>query len=192
MTEAEALIYFPDGRVELEDVFSEKLFEIKQFLLSRFPNSKIFQGRIEKLRSFQDAFEVLGGTLMKKNSEGYSFDVTLSSVRKTVTDYTIARNALKMSLLRSEDGESIKQVLDNLIHVTTIYASAWSHHGAAGDEDILIGKEPDPMELMNALKEYETDGYQSFKDLVHLEIENPLVKESKRLSLWLKFEQNDN
>ena len=100
MTEAEALIYFPNGRVELEDVFSEKLFEIKQFLLSRFPNSKIFQGRIEKLRSFQDAFEVLGGTLMKKNSEGYSFDVTLSSVRKTVTDYTIARNALKMSLLR--------------------------------------------------------------------------------------------
>ncbi|MDG2440083.1 MAG: hypothetical protein P8M19_00310, partial [Crocinitomicaceae bacterium] len=93
---------------------------------------------------------------------------------------------------RSEDGESIKQVLDNLIHVTTIYASAWSHHGAVGDEDILIGKEPDPMELMNALEEYETDGYQSFKDLVHLEIENPLVKESKRLSLWLKFEQNDN
>ncbi len=191
MTEQEALIYFPNGRSGLDDEFAKKLFEIKQLLISRFPISKIYRSRIQRIKILQEAYESLGGLTTRTHFDGARIEFKINSIRLVVSEYAKVRNSSKLNLMQAFDVNDIELILIQFISVTIEYAEFWNVMNTR-IEDVLIGKEPDPMEIIEAISEFESNGYQSFEDLVKLDSKNPLVKESKRLSLWLKLEGNGN
>ena len=64
MTLSEAKIYFPIDSDDLEmedvlDLYDERLFEFKQFFLSKAIVKKVFLAKLEKLKKFEEAFSLI-------------------------------------------------------------------------------------------------------------------------------------
>ena len=57
-------------------------------------------------------------------------------------------------------------------------------------DNIKISTVPDPMSILNAVELFNQAGLKYFSEISRNENDNLLLKESIRLSLWLKFEGN--
>jgi len=191
MTEEEAAIYLPllDGQ-SVREAYEEHLFTAKQFFLSRFPISKVFNGRMEKLRRIHEAYLFFGGQSQVFESIFVPFDVKSSSVMATFNAYNLTRNKLKIELNRSLCVLQLEGVLNQMFKITKEYAILWQME-KGNFNNVIIGKEPDPMEILSALHEAGGARDLTFGDLSGLDEENPLKREAKRLSLWLKMENNE-
>ena len=75
--------------------------------------------------------------------------------------------------------------------MTKHYASYWQLPIHEKDAAIMMGKEPDPMTIQEALSELSAIEKITSEYISTLPDENVLKSEAKRLSLWLKFETNE-
>lgn len=187
MTRSEALMYFPEGD-DLEDIYEEKLFEWKNFFVNRFPVRKLFASKLATLDLHKEAYAELGG-----EEESGLFDLPPVSftddLLENFTRYSQHRNLLKARLFAAVSFDQIKQIAEALLSLTLEYAQAFAHDTEV-EVEVRLSIEPDPMELLEALRRAKELGVSSKKTVEQLP-ENHLVRsEAKRLSLWLKSNGN--
>ena len=83
----------------------------------------------------------------------------------------------------------IESIVLNLLQETRLYANAWSYD-CESLEGVLVSNEMDQMIMLNQIKKLEAVEPIAIEAIQKLDAENVLVRESKRLSLWLKLDQN--
>lgn len=191
MDRSEALLFFPvETDEDLLDLYEERLFEVKQFLLTRPPIAKVFQSKIKKLEKMQTAYEVLADK--KEITEVDSqilpkpdFSNVVISCFHELHKY---RTAIKSQVLSSQSVPVLSSVIDEWLTVELMYQENWVYPEVSNDsQDVIISKEPDPMELLAGLKKWDTNEppIKSFKELkeAYSFLPNEVQLEVKRLTL---------
>lgn len=189
MTLEEAQIYFKyDDQIDLEDQFESLLFEFKQFFISKPPVKKVFQAKLKKLQQISLAYQVLGG-----ETQPLVYDDALTTFNTDLAiafqDYYKVRGVLKQKIMQTSSAVDLEKMINQLIEETRLYAIQWNFNHADFD-GIIVSKEPDEMLLYKELQELKSKGSVSIEAVQKLDNENVLVRESKRLSLWLKLDQD--
>jgi hypothetical protein len=187
MTNKEALailgIANPD---EVEDAFEERLFELKQYFLTKPLISKLYRSQTEKIVRVSQAAYHFG-------LEGHQGSLVISASLINFTgeiahDYLAFekhRSAFKERLMKTSDGGRIAQLVDQLLKIQEEYLALWPEIKGEG---VILGKEPDPMELLSGIKELQKHGIYRFEQLNNQTLKIPIVllNEWKRLSLLSK------
>lgn len=190
MTSEEARIYFvATDEDALENEFLTTLFMHKNFFINTSPIPKVFLSRLKKLTKIQEAYNALGGV-----EEGFAFEEVKSnykdiSLGEVFREYSLIRNVLKQKIMASNTINAIEHIVLNLLEETRLYADAWSYDYESLD-GVLVSNEMDQMNVLNQIKKLEAVGPITIEAIQKLDSENVLVRESKRLSLWLKLDQN--
>ncbi|RFC53729.1 hypothetical protein [Brumimicrobium aurantiacum] len=195
MTEEQAHLFFPhEPHEDLEDLWEHRLFEQKQFFLTRPPLAKVWNAKIKKLDKQYEAYLVL----TEQNRPLSKIDHSLEGVYNFSDQYIEAfhqfhklRNDFKSELLQAQTFLDLSEVIEEWLKVENKFAQYWSLPSTAeNDIEILQGKEPDPMEFLKALKEgHEIIQSPLTKDLkTNYNILPEIVqKEVKRLTLLSKI-----
>ena len=191
MDTQEALLYFPfEGEKEdILDKWEELLFEHKQFFLTRAVVPKLFRSKLTKLEKQYNAFKVLGGAEIAPQEFQFE-DKKFSDLPLEAFQQMFAyRGEYKQKVLQTKQYEDLFLVVENWIALELTYAKLWSYEYPDDLEKPVISKEPDPMLLMGALKQWNENLDKSFtllkKDFNALP--KSLKDEVKRLSLLLKL-----
>jgi hypothetical protein len=187
MTNKEALAILgvanPD---EFEDAFEERLFELKQYFLTKPLISKLYRSQSEKIvhlcqAAYHFGLEIHQDSLVVSEQWG-------GFTGEIVHDYLAFekhRSSFKERLMKTSDGGRIAQLVDQLLKIQEEYLALWPEIKGEG---VILGKEPDPMELLSGIKELQKIGIYRFEQLNNqmLEIPSVLLNEWKRLSLLSK------
>ena len=91
--------------------------------------------------------------------------------------------------MTSNNVKEIEKIVLSLLDETRLYANIWSYDYESLD-GVLVSNEMDQMNVLNQIKKLELLEPIEIKAIQKLDSENVLVRESKRLSLWLKLDQN--
>lgn len=189
MTRQEALnVLGIDDPEESTDAFEELLFEIKQYFLTKPVVSKLFLAQLTKIDRLYEAAEVMDIEVNSEKVPNSEFKVDFIGV--ILNDYLMyekARAHFKQLLLKTVDRAEIKNVIHQLLEVQQVYLSLWPK---ILEDNVVIGKEPDPMELLASIKEVNESGVYRFDqlDLSLNAMPAILLNEWKRLSLLFKKE----
>ena len=125
MTEAEARIflgYEPDD--ELEDVIEDKLFEFKQFFLSKPIIWSTFTARLEKLAKVKEAIACLGGS-EKMSSVNLPVFQSTELILDAFQGFQEVRNACFLAINRATTCQELEIIINSLLNSHTTYASLW-------------------------------------------------------------------
>jgi hypothetical protein len=193
MTKEEALIYLPvEDEDDLQDLYDEQLFELKQFFLNRFPMSKLINSRLKKFEKVELAFVTLGGTIPGiLESSKVSFP-EFESLKGAYLWYNREKNAIRLRLSSAQSGKEVQAVLEEYISLTKHYAEQWKLPvDAENTAGLKIAVEPNPMDIQEALDALSDEEIINSVFILTLPDENLLKSEAKRLSLWLNFESNE-
>ena len=193
MNREEALIFLPvDDENDAQDLYEEKLFEMKQFFLSRFPLTKVINARLSKFEKIEEAYRALGGEIPSyvhvASVEYPSFD----SIHDLYTWYNKQKNLLRLQLSSAGFLSEVTGVLQDYILTTSHYAKNWKVPVNEKDQlAIKLGIEPNPMDIQAALNALSDQKKMNSDYILSLPDENCLKSEAKRLSLWLNFESDE-
>lgn len=191
MTREEARLYFQENE-DLDEKYESLLFECKQLLINRLPTTKLFEAKLLWLKSNSEAFAALGGQEFtfippKTGPSRYSSN----KVAETVAEHYLESNRLKLLLFNSHSFLELKYNCNQLILNFNQYALKWAINlDGIKVDNIKISTVPDPMSILNAVELFNQAGLKYFSEISRNENDNLLLKESIRLSLWLKFEEN--
>lgn len=192
MIKEDALLYFPlNEDVDIDDLYDDLLFEQKQFLSNRMPISKVFNARILRLKKIDEAYTFLGGN--NKISKGISIELLLlenNSIQETYQTFQQNLNRIKLEMFNAKSIADLLNVIELLFKNQFAFAQKFETPEISIDVQPIISKEPDAMEIIEAIRIAKTNGITQFKELSQLPSDNILVQEANRLSLWLKLEQN--
>jgi hypothetical protein len=187
MTENELKIFFPfNENDDLDDLFEERLFEFKQFFIQKTIIPKVFEAKINKLLKIEQAYNII------KNNHQQKFSITIKvensfdieqNILTVFNRYQIQKNDIKSKLQQSQSTVEIIQNVRALILLNKFYLDKWVD--VPTDNEIVISRETDPMELLKAIKEFNLKGGVNFVDISEKINICPdiLIFESKRLSL---------
>ncbi|MCH2225127.1 MAG: hypothetical protein MK066_10195 [Crocinitomicaceae bacterium] len=190
MTKEEAVTFLPIKDIDdLDDLFEDKLFEMKQFLIGRFPVTKVIQGRLRKIDNITRSYEALGGKFDSFQAVP-EMKVLSTTVKAVIDEFQSKRSQLKLRMMSSRNGYEVIEIAKMLILLTRSYVEKWASPNV-NTQGVLLSTEPDPMELFSALKEFNEQGYVDFKSIDEFSEQNVLVREVKRLSLWQKMDSNE-
>lgn len=172
---------------DLYDVYEEQLFEHRKFFLSKAPVSTLFEGRIARMTKLQEAFEVLGGTVDHQENPMQEAIVPATSILETYLAFQKSKNSLKMQLSNAQSVPELAHAARALVKLEHDNAGAW-HAEFPEEETVIVSREPDPMYLLESIKQYAEQGGKTFAQLKNQENNPPalLVQEMKRLSLLFK------
>lgn len=193
MTNQEIQLYFPHKLDDnLEDLYEERLFEFKQFFLMKPVILKVFNAKIERLRKFETAYR-----FALKSDDNKELHETLkpsyfqtNNILTCFNNYQEIKNEFKKSILQINNSDKLILIIDHFLKSTLNYINKWEN--VEIEDEILISKEPDPMELLTAIKVFNSKGGFEFHDIVLNQNICPkiLIIESKRLSLQSNIENN--
>ncbi len=189
MTKNEALLFFHlNGEDEIIDLYEEYLFEYKTYFLTKYPIEKVFRAKAKKMNQMHDAFILLGGEIIKSTSFSNLEYQQKENILECFNYYQKLKIDLKSKLNKSNNAIEINNYIHQLIQLEKEYAENWSVLKKLPDYEVLISKEPDPMLILKAIKEFNTLGGNTFNDLNTMKNISPdlLINEAKRLSLYLK------
>lgn len=190
MTKQEAKLFFPsESSEDLDDLWEQRLFEQKQFFLTRTPLVSVFQARLKKMEKQHEAYLTLSG----QKETGRPFITAEKHLHQTPSilgafnSFHQERNALKQRLLITHEFSSVKAILNAWIQLEKLNYDLWKNPVALEDDiEVLKSKEPDPMELLEHIKLLSTEKeIQTFDELhsSHFELPEFVRKEVKRLTL---------
>lgn len=186
-SEALLLLPIPDGG-SIEEAYEQKLFEWKNFFVHRFPISKLFRKKIHQIQRLQEAYVELGGSKIKSIQGAPEIVPFDSSLKQSFQRYHSERNQLKMQLYASQSALELIVTVEGLLQITSEYAKRWSNN-ELDTSGIIVSKEVDPMDLLSAIHDAETQGVTTITDIGKLSDGHMVLNEAKRLSLWSKMEK---
>ena len=174
----------------LEDVFESKLFEFKNFFINNLPTSKLFEAKFKKIRQLAEAFRVLGGEEVKAGSNVENILIVSDKVYEIVIAQQAVVTKTKLKVFSSRNSADLIFFATQMIENLKRFAENWYVESLIGNQDVKMSDVPDQMQLLKALKAFNEEGKSTFSEILTLPDDNLLMKESIRLSLWLKFEGN--
>jgi hypothetical protein len=199
MTKEEAKIYFPipEGK-DLEELFEERLFEYKQFFLSKVPLKRIVEPRLRKLFQMERAFQVLSEKEEDSPKIFIQDDIVFGEdLEANFSAYQVKRNYFKQKLILAYTANDLADVVNASVDLHENYALSWPFVSPNEHEQIAFSTEQDPMEIVKAfkiVKEAEidlvlhllnSDLILNYNNSVKIALEI-LLLEAKRLSLQIK------
>lgn len=177
---------------DLQDAFELQLFEFKKQLIALAPIEKLIAPKLKKIKQLQEAFLLLGGEIDEISISTFELVSPSESILESFKAYQDVRNNFKKLLSQSNSHEEIENVCQYLVAYENMYASCWFTDEVNTSE--IVSKEPDPMEVLKAIRVYNENGGFTFEDL-RFNKNNPpevLIKERNRLSLLvIKFSHYD-
>ena len=181
--EAEVILNLSDFE-DLEDACDQKIFEFKQYLLSKVPFVKTYESKAAQMDRVQSALNVFG---YESSTPQLDLDLGGESLPSNLQDCLKAHQTLmskwKLKVGQVNDIHSLKLLMQKALLIYRDYASKWI--GLTGeiqiDGEVKASVEFDPVDLVQALKSAE--GKVDRSEL--------LQKETKRLFLWLKYNGYD-
>jgi hypothetical protein len=187
MTKSEAKIFFPFNEGDdLEELWEQRFFEQKQFLLTRPPIEKVFKSRVKKLQKQYDAYLALGGPELNAKhdfqEETVEFNSSVLVSYRLFHDY---RNVFKSKVLQAQHPNSLAKIIEAWTAMEGKYHKLWSNEVSKSNEtQVALSKEPDPMEVLKAIKEVGGEEL-AFSDLHsrYALLPEVLQNEVKRLTL---------
>lgn len=193
-TRSDALVFFPYEKEEdPEELYEERLFEFKQFFLSRPPSIRAFSGRIKKMNQMHEAYVFI------TNSEPEVHELALHieydnplEVKPSFLRFLELENRLKWLLSNALSAVTVREVVHQLVENRKAFARLWPK---TSEEETQHLKWTDPMELLTQIDEFNQQGFRYFSEIPQLSEANVLRQEGNRLSLWMKLEeewQNDS
>ena len=189
MMKEEAFAYLGE---EWEDAFEDEIFALKQQLLSILPVHKLYRSKLKKWGNLEDAYRSLGGRLEENEVFDIKIPVFFNEILSSFSLYQEVRNQLKLNLLNTFDLSNAEKLLQSFVKLEVTYASLWLSEYI--DENVIVSKIPDPMEVWNGIKIFESIGGTTFDDLKEMSNEVPetLKREQKRLTLYYtKYGKNE-
>ncbi len=192
MTEQEAkLVLVSNEENSIEDVFEDELFQLKQSFLSSLPTSKLFNSKFKKITRLSDAYSALGGTQQSIiEVEQVPFDYSSNNVREVLTSFQENDSKIKLLLLSSSSASTVIDLGTQLVNNYKAFASKWRLTNIPLKQEVRMSDVPDPMNLIQAVNEFNESGKKNFDEIEALDNNNLLKKEAIRLTLWLNFEAN--
>ena len=191
MNKNEALLFFPVTEGEnIIDLYEEYLFEYKTFFLTKYPIEKVFRAKAKKMKQMHDSFISLGGEINVSTSFPLIEYQYKENILECFNYYQKLKIDLKIKLNNCNNAIDINSLLQLLLQLEKAYAENWSISTNLTDIEVIISKEPDPMSLLKAIREFNALGGNTFKDLNTMKNISPdlLINEAKRLSLYLKIQ----
>lgn len=191
MTRSEALKFFQTDDVEeAEEVFEQRLFELKNYFVTKPLISKLFKTQLLKLQKINSAASSLG--FLERGSENTTPEAKVIFTDIILDSYSLfekVKAEAKLRIQRAESAPQIEITINNLLNVQAEYLKCYPEIEAGAD--IVVGKEPDPMDLITSIKEMEKKGISLFSELQSESNAIPVtfLNEWKRLSLLRKMEQ---
>jgi len=188
VTIKEAQLFFPhEESDQLIDLYEDRLFEYKQFFLSKAPIRKVFVSKMDKLKQMEEAYFVLSNSEVSANSINAQTTITFSDeVLKAFTQWELFKSQFKQQLMLSNDGQSIIKTVTDFLSVVDLYHSKWYTDEEIDIEIETLSKDPDPMYVLEAIKDFNSQGGVYFDDILKMNTNSFLLKEMKRLSLLSK------
>ena len=187
MTESEARLFFPfEEGDDLEDLYDERFFEFKQFFLTKAVVGRVFHAKLDKLIKFENAYTCL------IHSEFKNVDVHFESINfSDVVSEAFALFEQKKGEIRQKIGQArgskdLIPYVEQLIELVRSYYQKWQSPAELDVKIESISKEPDSMQLLRAIKEFESAGGKTFQDVLEQKGNEELQKEMKRVSLLLQ------
>lgn len=183
MTNEELLLYFPHSSDDdLEELFDQRLFEYKQFFATRAVIPKVFKARLEKLAKMDLAYRQL--MELEEVATVSCSEVTFpDNVLDAYNLFEREKGIRKIRLLKAASGSELSTAVHCLIALYERFYQKWPI--LKEESTVIIGKEPDSMELFAVLKEESEKGICSFLELEKTQSQF-LRNEMKRVSLWLQ------
>jgi len=191
MTKTEALheFHLDDALDEddLIDLYEGKIFEFKQYFLSKTPIFKLFESKISKLENIGNAYNFLSNSTDEINETKLEYNGSQTEILINYLHFQEKKNSIKTKISNSQNAFELVSWVKNLIELEKINAQDW-YSEVKIDANILVSKEPNPMEILEGIKIYNQNGGQNFNQLKKLENNPPeiLIQEMKRLSLLFK------
>ncbi len=186
MEKNEALMFLGISDVlELEDAYEQKIFEWKNFFVNRFPIPTLFRSKIKQLEKLDEAYAALGGEVIES-----SMDVAIklefsSDFKEAFHQFQEQRAQLKSKLFSAFHASEVISVVQGLINLTQAYAEVWNDENLA-TTGIVMSKEPDPMDLLEAINDAGKSGVHNISKIDELPEGHLVLNEAKRLSLLIK------
>ena len=191
MTKNEALLFFPviEGE-DITDLYDEYLFEYKNYFISKYPIEKVFIAKSKKMNQMHDAFILLGGEISKSTTFFNLEYQQKENILECFNYYQKLKIDLKSRINKTNNALEINNYIHQLIQLEKEFAENWSVLKNLPDNEIIISREPDPMSILKAIKEFNILGGYTFNDLNSMKNISPnlLINEAKRLSLYLKIQ----
>jgi hypothetical protein len=190
MTKEDALLYFPlNEDIDINDLYDELLFQQKQFLFNRMPISKVFNSRIVRLKKIEEAYLFFGGTTNITTVKEIEL-IELDTIEEAYQFFQKTLTRIKLEMFNSNNITELLNAIDLLFKNQKAFALKIELPALEFDIQPIVSKEPDAMEIIQAIKNAKAQGISQFKELSQLPSENILIQEANRLSLWLKLETN--
>ena len=181
--------YFKTSDIEeIEELYEQEIFELKQFFLSRAPIAKLFKGRLTKLKKLQDAFELVDSSHVK-NVFKFDFPEGNENLLDSYKVFQETKNKIRLQISNELNGSNIFQLVEVLIKLEKHNAESWSViEDFVEDESVIVSKEPNPIDILNGIYAYQQLQGETFQQLKRNENNPPnvLIQEMKRLSLLFK------
>lgn len=190
MTKEEAhSIYF--GCEDIEECWEDRLFDHLNFFRTKVPAPTLFMNRIHKLQTDAKAAEILlGMTFEEKANLQLGVSLVKGEIRETFDSYYAVLNELRSKMYQSPGPKKLEELALRIIDLTKEFSTYVSGAFEVTSVNELIGKEPDPMEVYEAIKKYESAGVRLFEQL-DLTLDDTLTKELKRyITMNNKFGSN--
>lgn len=191
MTKTEALHEFQLNDTfdenDLIDLYEDKIFEFKQYFLSKTPIFKLFESKLSKLEKIGNAYNILTNIKVEFNASRLEFNGSQTEILANYLRFQEEKNRIKTKISNSSNDLELVSWVKNLLELEKINAQDWCSEVKI-DANILVSKEPNPMEILEGIKIYQQNGGDNFDQLKKLENNPPeiLIQEMKRLSLLLK------
>ena len=191
MTKPEALKEFQlddaFDEADLIDHYEEKIFEFKQYFLTKTPIFKLFESKISKLEKVGNAYNILTNIKVEFSETRLEFKSSQTKILANYLHFQEEKNRIKTKISNSKNAFELVSWVKNLLELEKINAQDW-YSEVKIDANILVSKEPNPMEILEGIKIYNQNDGQNFDQLKKLENNPPeiLIQEMKRLSLLFK------
>lgn len=191
LEEAKIFLSFKNAD-EIEDIYEEKVFEAKQFFVSKFPISKVINSRISKMRKIESAWNVLTKIPHENQFENTNYSFSSSNLISEIwNEYQEKRNQLKLKIQQADNFISLETVVRFQIDLLYSFCEKLELIPIQNEKNqIIIGKEPDPMEIHFDIQQWKDKGIERIEQISLIDEDSPLGIELKRLSLWLNLEIN--
>lgn len=188
MTKHEALNYLGISDFsEASDALEEALFSLRQQIISKGNLPQLLLVRKKKLKQLEQVALVLE---IKKYTNTKNILINSLDLINLINCFNLfQKNKAQILQQISFDlnFENLENCIDNLMLNLKMYASVWPEFTSdKEEEEILLSKELDSMEMLIILKELQTKNVLNFSDLKLEILPTSLVLEIKRLNLLKK------
>jgi hypothetical protein len=185
MTEKEALLLL--NAVEgdyLPDNLEAALFEIKKYLTTKPVVSKLYETQGKKLERLNEAAKVLSLDVPLPASFSIIFH-TGEVIIDAVLEYERCRSEFRTKVMVSGSPVQILELIKRILEIHSDYIAMWPEfHGEISDT-VIMGREPDVMELLADLRSASERGIHTFDEMDQESLNglDTFLNEWKRVSL---------